>query len=69
MGPQGEASRGGRGQEQSPLQLPEGTGPADTLILVPYDLFWVSDIPNSKTGNHCCFKPLHLWQLVKLRQT
>lgn len=43
----------GNGKEmESPIELPEATGPANTLILTQWDICWP---PELWTINLCCF--------------
>lgn len=60
------ASRSGKGKEtDSSLEPPEGTLPADTLILVHWDFFWTFHLQSYKLINLCSLKPLNLWQSVR----
>lgn len=60
------ASGSGKGKEtDSSLEPPEGTLPADTLILVHWDFFWTFHLQSYKLINLCSLKPLNLWQSVR----
>ena len=45
----------------SPFGFLKEISSVDTLILIPYDSFWTSDLHNYKTMNFHFFKPLTSW--------